>query len=264
MSPERNTANPPNEVQPNTEGIRKGAFIRFLREQRGISQNLLADEASISQGYLSQVENEEVQNIGCIRTINLAKALGIGIHFWERGLSDTKVFINIQAKAIENIMNSEAPESIKSALRQYLETLPDPPPSGITYIDHFQAQQKLSDKLRIKRNEQGISQHEIQRSTGLSQGYISHLEGATKKEVKDPAFATIAKLAEVLNFDVYDFLGLQEIIPPDWLTKVDTFFRSETIPPKTKKRAWQIISLMLDQARDQFFYALQPQPETQL
>lgn len=264
MSPERNADSPSVEVQPNTEGLRKGALIRFLREQRGISQNLLADEASISQGYLSQVEYDEIENIGCIRTINLAKALGIGIHFGERGLLDTKVFMNIQAKAVENIMNSEAPESLKSALRQYIETLSDPPPSDITYIDHFQTRQKLSDTLKTRRKELKLHQWEVGLSIEKSQGYISQLEGTTKKEVKDPAFATIAKLAEVLNFDIYDFLGLQEITPSDWLIKVDTFFRSETIPQETQKRTWQIISLMLDQARDQFFYAPQPQPETQL
>jgi len=264
MSPEISGIMPSDEAQPKTEDLRKGRLVRYLRIQRGIKQELLADEATISSGYLSNIESGEIKNIGCIKTINLAKALGIGIHFWENGLEDTKVFVCFQAKTVENIMNSEAPESLKSALRQYIETLPDPPPSGMTYIDHFPIQQTLSDKLIIKFDERGIPQHEIKRSTGLSQGYISQLMTNPKGEVVDPPFGTIVKLAEALNIDIYDFLDIEEIAPPDWLIKVDAFFRSETVSPETKKRAWQIISLMLDQARDQFFYAPQPQPETQL
>jgi transcriptional regulator with XRE-family HTH domain len=39
-----------------------GAMVRDLREEIGMSQAQLASQAELSQGYLSQIENDEVQN----------------------------------------------------------------------------------------------------------------------------------------------------------------------------------------------------------
>ena len=54
-----------------------GATIRQLREGIGISQAQLADGAKISQGYLSQIENDEVKNPSAAILLRLANTLEI-------------------------------------------------------------------------------------------------------------------------------------------------------------------------------------------
>lgn len=57
-----------------------GAAIRRYREQIGISQAHLASSAGLSQGYLSQIENEEVQNPSAAVLFRLAQALHVDPH----------------------------------------------------------------------------------------------------------------------------------------------------------------------------------------
>src|SRR5207249_10844493 len=51
-----------------------GKKIRGLRDELGISQAQLASQAELSQGYLSQHENDEVQNPSAAVTFRLARA----------------------------------------------------------------------------------------------------------------------------------------------------------------------------------------------
>lgn len=54
-----------------------GAKVRCLREQIGLSQAQLAAQAGLSQGYLSQIENGEVQNPSAAVLFRLAQALHV-------------------------------------------------------------------------------------------------------------------------------------------------------------------------------------------
>lgn len=54
-----------------------GAKTRHLREQIGLSQAQLAAQAGLSQGYLSQIENGEVQNPSAAVLFRLAQALQV-------------------------------------------------------------------------------------------------------------------------------------------------------------------------------------------
>jgi len=54
-----------------------GAKVRCLREQIGLSQSQLAAQAGLSQGYLSQIENGEVQNPSAAVLFRLAQALHV-------------------------------------------------------------------------------------------------------------------------------------------------------------------------------------------
>jgi len=54
-----------------------GARIRSLREEIGLSQAQLAEQAGLSQGYLSQIENNEVQNPSASVLFRLAQALHV-------------------------------------------------------------------------------------------------------------------------------------------------------------------------------------------
>src|SRR3989442_14989066 len=55
-----------------------GKKIRGLRDELGISQAQLASQAELSQGYLSQLEHDEVQNPSAAVIFRLARALPIG------------------------------------------------------------------------------------------------------------------------------------------------------------------------------------------
>jgi len=54
-----------------------GKKIRGLRDELGISQAQLASQAELSQGYLSQLENDEVQNPSAAVIFRLARALHV-------------------------------------------------------------------------------------------------------------------------------------------------------------------------------------------
>ncbi len=54
-----------------------GKKIRELREELGMSQAQLSAQGGLSQGYLSQLENDEVQNPSAAVIFRLAQALHI-------------------------------------------------------------------------------------------------------------------------------------------------------------------------------------------
>jgi transcriptional regulator with XRE-family HTH domain len=54
-----------------------GKKIRQLREELGMSQAQLSAQGALSQGYLSQLENDEVQNPSAAVIFRLAQALHI-------------------------------------------------------------------------------------------------------------------------------------------------------------------------------------------
>lgn len=51
--------------------------IRRLREAQGLTQAQLAKRAKVTQGYISQLEAGERQDIGAKLAVRLAKALGV-------------------------------------------------------------------------------------------------------------------------------------------------------------------------------------------
>jgi len=54
-----------------------GEKIRALRDELGMSQAQLSVHGGLSQGYLSQLENDEVQNPSAAVIFGLAKALHV-------------------------------------------------------------------------------------------------------------------------------------------------------------------------------------------
>jgi transcriptional regulator with XRE-family HTH domain len=54
-----------------------GKKIRELREELGMSQAQLSGHGALSQGYLSQLENDEVQNPSAAVIFRLAQALHV-------------------------------------------------------------------------------------------------------------------------------------------------------------------------------------------
>ncbi len=54
-----------------------GKKIRALRDEMGMSQAQLASQGGLSQGYLSQLENDEVQNPSAAVIFRLAQSLHV-------------------------------------------------------------------------------------------------------------------------------------------------------------------------------------------
>ncbi len=57
-----------------------GKKIRALREEMGMSQAELASSAELSQGYLSQLENDEVQHPSAAVILRLSKSVHVDPH----------------------------------------------------------------------------------------------------------------------------------------------------------------------------------------
>src|SRR3972149_7104703 len=54
-----------------------GDRIRELREESRLTQGSLANKASVSQGYLSQLENGDVKNPSAAVLLRVAQAMGV-------------------------------------------------------------------------------------------------------------------------------------------------------------------------------------------
>jgi transcriptional regulator with XRE-family HTH domain len=64
--------------------MKLGGRLRELREEMGLSQAQLAGHAEVSQGYLCQLEREEVKNPSAAILLRLAKALYVDPHEQQR------------------------------------------------------------------------------------------------------------------------------------------------------------------------------------
>src|ERR1700693_4116435 len=93
-----------------------GKKIRGLREELGMSQAQLSGQGRLSQGYLSQMENDEVQNPSAAVIFRLAQALHI----------DPRVLM--QAAGYNNMANGETPEeyevTVDPELLRFLAQIP--------------------------------------------------------------------------------------------------------------------------------------------
>ena len=57
--------------------MKLGDKIRELREEFGLTQGQLAGNASVSQGYISQLENGDVKNPSAAVLLRVAQAMGV-------------------------------------------------------------------------------------------------------------------------------------------------------------------------------------------
>jgi transcriptional regulator with XRE-family HTH domain len=96
-----------------------GDRIRAIREARGKTQDQLADDAKISKGFLSEVENNK-RNISSGNLLRLANVLGASVDYLLRG--ETKEQTHRQPVVIPPEM-SQAAEELGLSYAQTLETL---------------------------------------------------------------------------------------------------------------------------------------------
>lgn len=88
--------------------MKLGQKIRQLREEKGLSLNGLAEEASVSKAYLSQLENDVSKQPSAEILLKIASALGVTI----ADLLDQPV--RVYAEDFEN-------EDIPKALREFID-----------------------------------------------------------------------------------------------------------------------------------------------
>jgi transcriptional regulator with XRE-family HTH domain len=93
-----------------------GKKIRGLREELGMSQAQLSGQGRLSQGYLSQLENDEVRNPSAAVIFRLAQALHI----------DPRVLM--QAAGYNHVASGETPEeyevTVDPELLRFLAQIP--------------------------------------------------------------------------------------------------------------------------------------------
>jgi transcriptional regulator with XRE-family HTH domain len=70
----------------NPELVAFGARIRELRKQKGISQEKLAELASLHRTYVGGVERGE-RNVSLLNIIRISQALGVHLEELFRGIS---------------------------------------------------------------------------------------------------------------------------------------------------------------------------------
>jgi transcriptional regulator with XRE-family HTH domain len=96
-----------------------GDRIRAIREARGMTQDQLADEAKISKGFLSEVENNK-RNISSENLLRIANVLGASVDYLLRG--ETKEQTQRQPVVIPPEL-SQAAGDLGISYAETLETL---------------------------------------------------------------------------------------------------------------------------------------------
>lgn len=76
-----------------------GKKIRALRDELGMSQAQLSAQAQLSQGYLSQLENDEVQNPSAAVIFRLARALHVDPRILMQAAGYTEMTLGSEAVA---------------------------------------------------------------------------------------------------------------------------------------------------------------------
>lgn len=237
-----------------TEILRGGNLIRSLRESTGWSQKRLAVETGLSQGYLCSIESDKIENPRYKTILSLARALGVGINFYDQGLADTDVFLKPQAKQVAGL-NPQVPTRrlIEDFVPRFIAEVEIP---SVRYIDYLPTYERVGDRilqLRINHPDRP-SQGKIASSAGISQGYLSQLERENAKNpVENPPLIVLRKLARSLDANIYDLLDIKVIEYSSTIVLIDRFFRSSQVPPEAKAKIQQVINATMEVSKDPYF-----------
>lgn len=93
-----------------------------------------------------------------------------------------------------------------------------------------QRENQLGDRIRLFRQEKGLSLTELATSSGVSKGYLSNLEN--NPDDKRPSAKTLYAVATALGVAMSDLLGEKLIISPptDVTESLRTFAEEEGLP----------------------------------
>ena len=187
-----------------------GKEVLSLRKGLGMSQRQLAIEAHLSQGYLSQIENEEVQNPSAVILLRLAQALQVNpqVIFVAAGYSVEEAVGNNEFLVDTDLLRllGSIPESSQRAILQLFSFWANYTVNPDRFVSHppsSSARRKkttgdLGGKIRKLREGRELTQRQL---PGVSQGYLSQLENG---EVKNPSATVLLRIAKALDVDPDD------------------------------------------------------------
>ncbi|NLW07604.1 MAG: helix-turn-helix domain-containing protein [Clostridia bacterium] len=203
-----------------------GKRIRELREERGYSLQELAQKASVSVSYLSEIERgakgpslktlqkiskalnypqEQLLETGGERGIVLGEKLRILRERAGRDLSSLAEAAGISVSYLSEIERGHVYPAI-STLKKIAAALEIPLSSLIS------SGGSLGHKLRQIREEQGLTQAELAKAAGVSAGLIGQIEHGKVQ----PSLKTLEKIGRVLDvspcYFIADDAGLEEIL----------------------------------------------------
>lgn len=192
-----------------------GRTLRGLRKENGMSQAALAAVSKVSPGYLSQIENDEIQNPSAAVLLRIAaglsvdpkvimKAAGYATFLEQQGEEirfridqGLVAFIGKQTLKVQVALLYFLASFMDKPLPTSMETSPSTNSSANQPVKR-QRKQKLGDKIRSLREETNLSQGGLSKNAGVSQGYLSQLESG---DVKNPSAIMIFKIAKALRVD---------------------------------------------------------------
>lgn len=225
-----------------------GAIVHRLRFSHNYSQGKLADICYLSQGFICQIESGNVSNPGYRTILALAKALGVGLRFYE-GIQDQRVFLIPEAHEIKTLLDIPLPDSktdLSNQLRPFLEQLPTVEYPTLIYIEHLPSDVFLGRRIFDLRKRTGISQGQLAYQSRLNQGYTSQIE---HNDVKNPSMRTLEGIANELKVSLEELLEIEEINVPAQVTAIDYFFRSEKVSPPDKGKFRQVLRFVLEKIK---------------
>lgn len=200
-----------------------GSTVRWLREEIEMSQAQLALGAEISQGYLSQIENDEVQNPSAASLLRLAAALGIDPRVLmkaggygeggEEPVDESEFSIYLELLRFLAELSSDYQTVLYAFLRGFTlsvegvleEEVERSNEGGMVELAKARRPRRpknpLGNAIRRLREASGRTQGQLADSATVSQGYLSQLESG---EMKNPSVAVLLRLAVALRIPADD------------------------------------------------------------
>lgn len=207
--------------------IIRGERIRELREERGYALADLAQRANISISYLSEIERgakkpslRTMDRIADALNVNKSQLVqidegeqSVGLGEKIRLIRESKVMtlsdfahqVGISVSYLSEIERGNVYPAVHT-LRAIAENL------EVSVSNLVGRGGSLGAKLRMAREEQGLTQAELARSAGLSPGLIGQIEHGKVQ----PSLQTIEKVAGVLGtspcYFIIDEAGVEDMV----------------------------------------------------
>lgn len=187
-----------------------GKEVSSLRKGLGMSQSQLASTARLSQGYLSQIENEEIQNPSASVLFHLAQALHVNPNgfFVAAGYPVEETVGAYEFLADPDLLRlvGSLPDSSQRAVLQLCTLWSGDkvnPDHSVAHLPSSSTRRKktsgnLGSKIRRLRDRLSLTQGQLASKANVSPGYLSLLES---NRVRNPSAAMLLKIAAALGTD---------------------------------------------------------------
>lgn len=205
----------------------RGDRIRELREERGYSLADLAHKANISVSYLSEIERgtkkPSLRTIDRIAaSLNVSKSQLVEVEEGEQSITlGEKIRLLRESKGITlstfaqqvGISVSYLSEIERGNVYPAIHTLKKIAEAvGVSVSNLIGKGGSLGAKLRMAREEQGMTQADLARAAGVSPGLIGQIEHGKVQ----PSLQTIEKIAGVLGtspcYFIIDEAGVEDMV----------------------------------------------------